>query len=109
MPYVYIFVLLFCMAFFVKGAQLAERSSLVWGGLSLLAWIVVTQFFIGGIGGRLLSQVVLFGGMTAFGLIREELCMRRGSPTSDCAPASGARQSRPNASESTVPARRRSA
>jgi hypothetical protein len=69
--YGYILVLCVCVSFFVKGAHMEGRSGLVWGGSSLGSWILFTQFLIGGLTGGIVSQLVLFVGLTAHRFLRE--------------------------------------
>jgi hypothetical protein len=69
--YVSILVLGFCVAFFVKGARLEGRSALMWGGMSLGAWLLA--MFVAG-GGRLAgvaSQALLFLALTGHAYWRE--------------------------------------
>lgn len=72
-----VFVIVACMACFAKGAELDERSKVVWAGLSLGVWLAFTQFFIDGIVGGLVSQVLLFVGLTVAGLLRERRAANR--------------------------------
>ena len=69
--YLHILAFFACVSFFVKGAQMEGRSALVWGGLSTGLWIVFTQFLIKGVVGGLLSQALLFAGLTGFALLRD--------------------------------------
>jgi hypothetical protein len=79
--YTQIVVLLLCMSFFVKGARIDEKSPLLWGALSLGAWIVCTQLWVGGIAGGLLSQLGLLAGLAGWELLRERReTKRRGEP-----------------------------
>ena len=75
--YVSIFVLIACMTFFAKAAELEGRSKLLWGGLSLVMWLGFTHFFVRGIGGGLVSQIVLFVGWAALGLLGEWKASKR--------------------------------
>ncbi|HVS19454.1 MAG TPA: hypothetical protein VMT18_12690 [Planctomycetota bacterium] len=59
-----------CGSFFVKGAQLEGRSGLAWGGASMLAWLLATWVFGGGLVLGLLSQVLLFAGLTLWAMRR---------------------------------------
>ena len=68
-------VLLFCVRFFMLGARMEHRSPWVWGGASLGSWILVTQYFVGGLYGGLLSQALVFAGLTGWAFLRE-----RGAP-----------------------------
>lgn len=70
--YSWILGTLICLSFFVKGAQLERRSPLAWGGASLAAWLAATWLLDGGLMLGLLSQVLLFAGLTL-------LAMRRGT------------------------------
>ena len=69
--YLSILLLIACVGFFVKGAQLDGRSPLTWGGLSLGLWILFTQVLVGGIIGGLLSQALLFLGLTGRQIVRD--------------------------------------
>lgn len=71
--YFEIFVLALCLGFFIRGARMDMRSPVVWGGLSLGSWLLVTRFVMGGISGGLLSQALLLAGLTGW----EELKERR--------------------------------
>ena len=71
--YLHVLAFLACVNFFARGAQMEGRSALIWGGLSTGLWIVFTQFLIGGIVGGLLSQVILFAGLTGFALLRDAM------------------------------------
>jgi hypothetical protein len=53
-----------CAAFFVKGARLEERSPLVWGGASVAAWLFATWVLGGGMVSGVVSQILLFAGLT---------------------------------------------
>jgi hypothetical protein len=64
--YVSVLVLGCCMAFFVKGARLEGRSALLWGGMSLGAWLLATSVASGGLLAGVASQVLLFLALTAF-------------------------------------------
>lgn len=75
--YSQVIALLACMSFFVHGARLDGRSPFVWGGLSLGAWLVVTHFVLGGLVGGVVSQLLLFGALTAFEFRRERVAARR--------------------------------
>jgi hypothetical protein len=72
MPYLEILVGLFFLAFFAKGARMEGRSPVIPCLASLCSFAVVTRFVLGGIPGLLLSQLLLFGLLTAFGLWRQE-------------------------------------
>ena len=69
--YTDLFVLFACVAFFAGGARMEQRSPLVWGGLSLGAWIVFTQVLFGGLAWGLASQGLLFAGLTGMAVLRE--------------------------------------
>lgn len=75
--YVTILGVVACAMFFAKGAELEHRSPLVWGGLSLAMWIGFTTVFVGGIVGGLLSQALLFLGLTAVELFRNRTAPNR--------------------------------
>lgn len=77
--YTQIAVLLMCLGFFVKGAQMDGKPPLLWGALSLGAWIVCTQLLVGGIAGGLLSQLGLLAGMAGWELLRERRETKRRS------------------------------
>ncbi len=69
--YLSIAICIFCVAFFVKGARLDEQSPRVWGGLSVSAWLASTHVPPGGVLGGILSQVLLFVGLTFVNAHRE--------------------------------------
>ena len=71
MPYVTIFLLLFCMAFFAQAAEAVGRSRIPGALASLGAWIVFTYVVWGGTTGGLVSQVLLFAGWGAAGAVRD--------------------------------------
>lgn len=60
--YTELLLLFGCMSFFVGGARMENRSTWVWGGLSLGAWVVW-----GGLG----SQIAVFFGLTAASFVRD--------------------------------------
>ncbi len=78
--YVSIVLLLACMGFFTKGARMEGRSPLLWGAMSLGMWIGFTQFCMGGAIGGLLSQALLFVGLTGFGMLGERSVIHRRGP-----------------------------
>lgn len=69
--YAWILACVVCAAFFVKGAQLEGRSPLVWGGASVAAWLFATWVLGGGLLAGLVSQGVLFAGLTWIALRRD--------------------------------------
>lgn len=75
--YLTLFAVLACVSFYAKGADLEGRSRAVWVGLSLVSWIAFTHWFVGGIIGGILSQVLLFLAMYGWTELREWLATRR--------------------------------
>ena len=65
-----LFVLVLCMLFFAKAAQLESKSQLLWGGLSLGFWVGLGAVGGGWLGGPV-SQILLFLVFTALGLSRD--------------------------------------
>jgi hypothetical protein len=59
------------VGFFATGARMDGRPPLVWGGLSLGAWICATQWLMPSMMGGIISQVVLFVGLGCYGVIRD--------------------------------------
>lgn len=75
--YVDLLVCVICASFFVKGARLDDRSPLVWGGLSLAAWLCATWLLGGGRMLGILSQVLLFVGITLHDARRDQAAPTR--------------------------------
>ena len=66
-----------CASFFVKGARLDDKSPLVWGGLSIAAWLIATWLIGGGLILGILSQVLLFVGITLHDARRDQAASMR--------------------------------
>ena len=70
-PYKAIALLIVGVLFFARGAKMDGKSPLLWGSLSLLAWIVTYFVLGGGIGIWALGQLALFAGLFAWNLRAE--------------------------------------
>ena len=74
-PYKAIALLIVGVLFFARGAKMDGKSPLLWGALSLLAWIVTFFVLGGGLGMVALGQLALYVGLFAWGIYSER---RRG-------------------------------
>ena len=75
--YLSIGVLIMSVAFFVRAARMDQRSELAWGMLSFGSWIAFTRFVFPGVIGGVVSQVLLFFGITVFDYVREQRQLAR--------------------------------
>lgn len=70
-PYTNLAVLILGIAFFRHAAREENRSEVVYALMSIGAWITVTQWILPGAPGGLLSQFLLFAGLTVYDVLRE--------------------------------------
>ncbi len=70
-PYYGLVLMLACVAFFYKAAELEGSRSLVVPGISLLLWLSASYFLNWGLVGCFMTQVVLFVAMTIWKTMTE--------------------------------------
>jgi hypothetical protein len=59
-----------CAVFFYRAADMEHGPALVWGGLSVLIYLLAWRVLGWGVLGCLLGQVALFAGITAIRMLR---------------------------------------
>lgn len=72
-------VMIACIAFFVKAAQMEGKSALLWGLMSFLVWSFTPVLFLSYFLSKIGAQVLLFFAIAAFRVFWDEYKKRRGS------------------------------